>query len=285
MAADQSTPGASLKNKRPIEFRSLSEEVAVGAVMGCLIGSVGTMILSGLVGAVGAGIGSRFGRPMLVGSIVVWLAFWVLPLMFLMSLRPWWRFVAVISAGAAYLALFQWHIHQRDIGTFYPWVLTAVPFGIVLGTFFEPIRLAHGGSTEDYVQRGITVTEGMIAYGNGRAFILACGCILGLVADVFSFGRPRIGAMLGGLLGGGLFALASSSMVASRGDTSVASLFLGSNWNIAWAGTALGAVTGAVSGWWAALIRETQQRRLQLLLENDEPLLQRKSSDNIKEAT
>src|SRR5262249_46254486 len=156
-------------------------EVAVGALMGCGVGSVAASIPGALVGAVGASLGSRFGWPMLVGSLVVWFVFWVLPLMVLMPKRPWWRFLAVLGAGAAYLALFQWHVHQRDLGTFYPWILAVLPFGIVLGTSFEPLRLAHGGSTEEYVNRGVTIAGGAVAYGDRAALILATGSILGLI--------------------------------------------------------------------------------------------------------
>ena len=48
----------------------------------------------------------------------------------------------------------------------------------------------------------------------------------------------------------------------------VADLFFGSVWNIAWAGAALGALTGGLTGWWAQSIREEQERRHQQLLEN-----------------
>jgi hypothetical protein len=285
MAPEEPTPEALVENQRPIEFRSTSEEVAVGALMGSLFASGATLMLSGLVGAVGAAVGNLIGWPTLVGSLFVWLAFWVLPLAFIMPVRPVWRFLAATVAGAAYLALFQWYIHQRDIGTFYPWILTALPFGIVLGAFFEPIRLARGGSTEGYVDRGLTVAGGIVAYGNRNAMFLAAGYFLGLIADIFSLGRHRIGAAMGGLLGGGLTALAFSSLVAWRGDVSVADLFLGSVWNIAWAGTALGAGTGALSGCWAGLIRERQQQRHDHLLDVERSPVQRARSDKVKEAT
>lgn len=261
-------PSTPVQTDRPIEFRSTSEEVAVGALMSGIVGSVAALILGGFVGAAGAGIGKALsGWPILGGSLLIWLAFWVLPISMLMSVKPWWRFVAVLAAGAACVFAIQWHIQYRDIGTFYRWILTALPLGIVWGIFFEPLRLARGGSTKMYVNRGISVVGGIPVYGNRDAPFLFVGFCLGLIADIVSLGQKRVGAVLGGLISGGLIALASSSVVAWRGDTTVASLFFGSAWNIAWGCAALGAFTGAISGWCAALIRERQEQRLQKLVE------------------
>jgi len=176
-------------------------------------------------------------------------------------------------------------INSRDLGAFYPWILAALPFGIVLRAFFEPIRLAHGGSTEDYAARGVTVAGGMIGFGNRSAVFLAAGFVLGMIADALALGRQRIGAVVAGLLGGGLSALAFSSIVAWRGDVNVAELFFGSAWNIAWACTAVGAATGAASGWWAGWLREKQQQRHEELFENNASRAPGKSSDQITEST
>lgn len=270
MNDQQSVQELSVRAEQPIVFRSTSEETAVGAFMGGMLGAMGPLILSGLVGHVGTLLG-RFcgGYPTLGGSVVTWLLFWFLPLWMLTSLKPLWRLVTGAVAGAVYVGMLQWHIHQRDIGDFYPWILTALPFGIVLGTMFEPLRLAKGGTTATYVDRGITITSGFITYGNRAEMFLMIGYILGMIADLVSLGRPRIGATFGGLLGGGVSALTTSSVVAWRGDVQVADLFLGSVWNIAWACTTLGALTGAVSGCWAALIRERQQARRLLLIATD----------------
>lgn len=245
MAFDETSEQQSQEN-RPIEFRSTSEEVAVGTVYGNVIGGMAALVVGGFVGALGARVGRSFGYPSLVGSAVIWLTFWVLPLAGLMRIRPVMRFLVTVLAGAGFLALLQWRIGQRDIGQFYPWILSALPFGIVLGTFFEPIRLASDGGTETYT-------------GRRSEWFLTIGFVLSLIADIFAAGQKRLGATISGFLGGGLSALAFSAVVASRGNVTVAELFFGSVWNIAWAATALGALTGAISGQIAGSIRERQE--------------------------
>src|SRR4051812_44544060 len=103
MRSDQDAPEGSAPNNRPIDFRSTSEEVAVGTLMGSLIVSVGIMIASGLVGAVGASAGKFIGSPTLGGSVFVWLAFWILPLLYLIGIRPFWRFLGLTALGTVYL--------------------------------------------------------------------------------------------------------------------------------------------------------------------------------------
>jgi hypothetical protein len=266
MANDDLAPDTPLAARRPIEFRSTTEEAAVGSVMGGMLGSLGAAFVGGLVGAIGATIGQRCGGwSMLGGTLAVWGMVWVLPVSILLARRPVWRFLAVVAAGALYPALLVWFIGHRDLGTFYPWVLAALPLGIVLGVVSEPVRLAHGGSTEQCARRGLILAGGVAFYGNHNAAFLVVGYMLGLVGEVLSLGHERPGAAIAGLLGGGAVALAVSSLVAWRGDTAVAEWFFGSKWNIAWAGAAVGAMAGAIGGWRAASIRERQRQRHQQL--------------------
>jgi hypothetical protein len=281
----RSTADLSVGSKRPYEFRSVSEEVAVGALLGSWLPAVGSLVFGGLIGFVGTRLGRSLGGwPDLGGSALVWLTCWLLPLWILLPVRPWWRFAVAAAAGALYLTILVWHIGYRDIGELYPWILATLPMAIVLGTFYEPIRLAHGGSTERYDDRGISVAGGVVAYGNRLGIFLTAASVLALLADLLSLGRQRLAAPLAGFLAGGLAALGTSSIVAWRGDVQVAELFFGSAWNIAWACTALGAVTGAVSGWRAVLIHERQHQLHQQLREVDSPD-QATASENMTEST
>jgi hypothetical protein len=228
--------------------------------MGGIFGSMAGLVLGAIIGAMGARIGKQFGVPTLFGAVSIWLAFCVVPLLLCKAFKPAWRFLAYIGVGAAYLTLLHWHIDRRDLGEFFPWSLSALAFGIVLGTFLEPIRLARGGSTEGYASRGVMVGGGFMAYGNRNALFLAVGFVLGFAADIVSLGRQRVGATIGGLLGGAISAFAFSVILASFCDSGAAYLFFGSVWNITRAGTVLGAISGAASGFLTALIREQQER-------------------------
>jgi hypothetical protein len=241
-----------------VEFRSITEEVAVGTLVGGWLGSFVAMLFGAIVGALGAKLGNLCGLPALTGSTLVVALFWLIPLWVLISPRPLWRFVVFCAVGLIWISLLQWHVHERDIGAFYPWVVMALPFGIVLGAYVETIRLARGGSTKCYRDPGGNLTGAVLGYGN-NAYILAAGGVVGLIADILSLGCKRFGAPISGLLAGGLTALTAALVVAWRGhgDEGVSELCFGSVWYIVWAGTALGAINGAISGHWARRIRET----------------------------
>lgn len=257
-----SPPEESIQSQRPVEFRSTSEEVAAGVLVGGLIGATSALFFGALVGLGGYQIGEACGGWGVVGgAVVVWLLYWIAPVYLLLPLMPWWRFALVLLGGTVYLVAMQWHIQNRDIGDLYRWILTALPFGIVLGTIFEPLRLAEGGDTKFYAERSLMVTSYSVAYGNNKEYLLAIAAIIGAIAQIASAGSERIAAALSGLVAGALIALGPSALLSWRGDVAVADLFFGSAWNIAWACTVISATAGAVGGYVSAVRHEEQSYR------------------------
>src|SRR5262245_18288447 len=122
MTHDQLPPEKAIESQRPLEFRSNTEEAAVGALMGCMYGSMAALVLGGFVGALGANLANRVGIAHEIGgSVFIWIMFCALPLA-LMKVRIWWLCFTCLTLGAGCLFFLQNHIHQRDIGAFYPWI-------------------------------------------------------------------------------------------------------------------------------------------------------------------
>ena len=241
-------------------FESAIEEASAGAMSGASVGGMASIIMGGILGRVGEKLGESIGvSGTLGGCFVVWCLFLLLPLFSLLNRRQWLLGFSCCVAGAAYLWGLHGWIDRKDIGIIYPWVLSTLPFGICVGAFYEPIRLARGGETDSYKTTRVHVSSSFIYVGRRNYFVE----IAKLLAFVISLiNRHRPGAMLAGAFCGGLTAFLIGALVASRGDAAVANLF-GSTWNIAYACAGLGALAGGCGGWFAWSIREHQKQTLQ----------------------
>jgi hypothetical protein len=245
-------------DRAPI-FKSAIEEASAGAMMGAGLGGMVSIVLGGILGRVGEKVGESIGLSgTLGGCFVVWCLFLLLPLVLILNRHQWLLGFSWCVAGAAYLWGLHGWIDRKDIGIIYPWVLSTLPFGICLGAFYEPIRLARGGETDSYKTTRVHVSSSFIYVGRRNYFV----DIARLLAFVISLiNRHRPGAMFAGAFCGGLTAFLIGALVASRGDAAVTNLF-GSTWNIAYASAGMGALSGGGGGWFAWSIRDRQNQTL-----------------------
>jgi hypothetical protein len=141
-------------------------------------------------------------------------------------------------------ALFlDWYIPRRLDWPLYRWALSGTAFGILLGSYLEPIRLVRGGKIE----------------ASGRGWIIVgIGAILASVVKLLD-GR-RVGSALGGMVGGAIGGLGASTILAAVGGKEAAE-WLGNYLVIPTCGTLLGALGGACSGWVAWSIAEAGARQ------------------------
>jgi hypothetical protein len=235
-------------NEPPV-FKSVIEEVCAGSMTGALLGGVAVLILAGILGRVGEKLSESAGfSGTLGGCIVIWTLYLLLPLLLMLKRRNWLLIAVFSLVGAAYLWGLHLRIDRKDIGIFYPWILSALPFGICLGTFFEPIRLARGGNADEYKDKPrVFVSSSLIYLGKHNQLTM----IATVLADIVSaLNRQRPGAVLAGALGGGLVAGLFGALVAWRGDATVADLF-GSSWNIAYMAAGLGILSGGFAGFFS----------------------------------
>jgi hypothetical protein len=244
----------------PPVFKSVIEEVSAGSMTGALLGGMSVLLLAGILGRVGEKLSESggFSGP-LGGSVVIWTLYLFLPLLLILKRRHWLLVVVFSLIGAAYLWGLHTRVDRKDIGIFYPWILSALPFGICLGTFFEPIRLARGGNADEYKDKPrVFVSSSLIYFGKHNQLTM----IATVLADIVSaLNRQRLGAVLAGALGGGLVAGLFGALVAWRGDATVAELF-GSSWNIAYVTAGMGILSGGFAGFFSWSIREKQQKTL-----------------------
>ncbi len=262
---DNNDISGGLAKSQGVVFHSIIEEVCAGTMHGATLGGMAVLLLGGIVGRLGEKAGEQIGvSGTVTGCLTIWCLFGCLPLFLVRSVGRWYDRLVVLSAGGLYLWALHFWIGGRDIGRFYPWILSALPFGISLGTFYEPIRLARGGETESYRDAPGFAREIYSYRGNHLREIA-----LFVAALVSIINRNRLGAMLGGALCGGLVAFGVCAFVVWRGDNNVAQLFFGSLWTIAYAGTSVGVIAGGSSGLIAWSIRNQQEQRLAKALESD----------------
>jgi hypothetical protein len=120
-------------------------------------------------------------------------------------------------------SLFNWPIFR--------WALGGTGFGILIGSYCEPIRLVRGGAIE--------------ASGRGRYFV-AIAVVLATVIKLFNGGHA--GSVFAGMIGGAIGGLWASAMLAAFGGNEAAE-WLGSYLVIPIVGALLGALGGGCAGW------------------------------------
>lgn len=207
--------------------------VLIGSLLLSLVGGLLAAFASALVGGLAAQAGGQWGEfgISLGGAVGTAFAGVCLPLALARSLRPWHRTGAWCLAGLLFALMLDRYIPPRFDWSMYRWALGGTPFGILLGSYCEPIRLVRGGKIE--------------ATGKGQIFV-DIAVILASVVKLL-YGR-HVGSVLAGMVGGTLGGFWVSTIVAGVGGKE-AGEWLGSYLVIPMCGALLGALGGSCGGW------------------------------------
>lgn len=211
---------------------SVVDLVLTGSLLESLTCGGLAAIASALLGGVGARTGDQFGEfgLSLGGAVGTALAGACLPFVMVGSIKPWYRVVVWFLACLLFALALDWVIPRRLDWPVYRWVLGGTSFGILIGGFYEPIRLARGGQIE--------------ALGKGKLLVEIAETLASIVK---LFNDQCVGSVVAGALGGAIGGVWTCGIVAAFGGKEAAE-WLGSYLVIPLGGAFLGALGGGLGG-------------------------------------